>query len=74
MKLIMIIHKILSLLVSLLFNAENFYNLIKQESVPWKLFSSATLGRFDIYHSRKNKRHDKIFVGDLIFSRIATKN
>lgn len=37
------------------FNAKTFYNLIKQELVPNKLFSSATLGRFDIHYSRKNK-------------------
>ena len=37
------------------FNAKIFYNLIKQELVPNKLFSSATLGRFDIHYSRKNK-------------------
>jgi hypothetical protein len=43
-------------------NAKTFYNLIKQELVSWKLFSSATLSRFDLYFSRKNKRDDKISV------------
>ncbi len=43
-------------------NAKTFYSLIKQELVSWKLFSSATLGRFDLYFSRKNKREDKISV------------
>jgi len=44
------------------FNAKNFYILIKQKKVSWKLFSSATLGRFDIYYSRKNEINDKISV------------
>ena len=43
-------------------NAKNFYSLIQQKSVPWKLFSSATLGRFDIYYSRNHKQGDKISV------------
>ena len=42
------------------FNAENFYSLIKQELVSWKLFSSATLSRFDLYYSRNNQSKDKI--------------
>jgi len=41
-------------------NAKTFYSLIKQELVSWKLFSSATLSRFDLYFSRKNKRDDRI--------------
>ena len=43
-------------------NAKNFYSLIQQKLVPWKLFSSATLGRFDIYYSRNHKQGDKISV------------
>jgi len=46
------------------FNAKIFYNLIKQELVPNKLFSSAILGRLDIHYSRKNKISDKISVID----------
>jgi hypothetical protein len=48
------------------FNARNFYNLIKQELVSWELFSSATLSRFDIYYSRKNKSQDKISGKDFL--------
>jgi hypothetical protein len=46
------------------FNAKNFYNLIKQELVPNKLFTSAILGRLDINYSRKNKISDKTSVID----------
>ena len=53
-------------------NAKNFYSLIQQKLVPWKLFSSATLGRFDIYYSRNHKQGDKISVRD--FFEILTKN
>lgn len=45
-------------------NAKNFYSLIQQKLVSWKLFSSATLGRFDIYYSRNHKQGDKISVRD----------
>ena len=45
-------------------NAKNFYSLVKRELVSWKLFSSATLGRFDIYYSRNNKIKDKSSVHD----------
>ena len=41
-------------------NAKNFYRLIKQELVSWNLFSSATLGRFDLYYFRNNKSTEKI--------------
>lgn len=43
-------------------NAKIFYSLIQQKLVPWKLFSCATLGRFDIYYSRNHKQGDKISV------------
>lgn len=45
-------------------NAASFYYIITQQIVSWKLFSSATLGRFDIYYSRKNKIHDNSSVMD----------
>ena len=37
-------------------NAKIFYSLIKQKLIHWELFSSAILGQFDIYYSRKNTR------------------
>jgi hypothetical protein len=43
-------------------NAASFYNLVKNKLINCELFSSATLGRFDIYYSRKNKINDKISV------------
>jgi hypothetical protein len=36
-------------------NAEIFYTFIKQESVSWELFSSAILGRLDLYYYLENK-------------------
>ena len=45
-------------------NANRFYCLIKQKLVFWKLFSSATLGRFDLYYSRNHKQGDKTSVRD----------
>ena len=36
-------------------NGKFFYTLVQQKLVSWKLFSSATLGRFDINFSRKNR-------------------
>jgi hypothetical protein len=32
-------------------NAASFYNLVKNKSIDCEFFSSATLGRFDIYYS-----------------------
>ena len=45
-------------------NAQRFYSLVKEELVSWIFFSSATLGRFDIYYSRNHKQGDKISVRD----------
>jgi len=36
-------------------NGKFFYSLVQQKVVSWELFSSATLGRFDINFSRKNR-------------------
>jgi len=43
-------------------NGKIFYSLIKQELIHLKLFSSATLGRFDFYYSQNNKRDGKILI------------
>lgn len=47
-------------------NAKIFYNLIKQDLVSWKFFSSIILGQFDLYSYRTNKRDDKIPVPDFL--------
>ena len=47
-------------------NAKNFYSLIQQKLVPWKLFSSATLGRFDIYYRREDRKTDKTLPEDFL--------
>jgi hypothetical protein len=47
-------------------NAAFFYILIKQKLIYWELFSSATLGRFDLYYSRTKKIEDKISVRDFL--------
>lgn len=36
-------------------NATVFYNLAQQQLIDWTIFSSATLGRFDLYYFRKSK-------------------
>jgi hypothetical protein len=41
-------------------NGNHFYSLVQKKLIQWKLFSLATLGRFDIYYSRKNQSKDKI--------------
>lgn len=46
------------------FNAKNFDNLIKQKLVPNKLFFSASLDRFEIHYSRKNRIFNKISYRD----------
>ena len=45
-------------------NGKFFYSLVQQKLVSWELFSSATLGRFDINFSRKNRVFDKTSVED----------
>jgi len=45
-------------------NGRLFYRLIKQELVSWEFFSDATLSRFDINFSRKNRGSDKTAVED----------
>lgn len=45
-------------------NGKFFYTLVQQKLVSWELFSSATLGRFDINFSRKNREFDKTSVED----------
>jgi hypothetical protein len=43
-----------------------FRVLFKKKLVNWKIFSSTTLGRFDLYYSRNNKSRDKISVKDFL--------
>lgn len=45
-------------------NGRLLYSLIKQELVSWEFFSDATLSRFDINFSRKNRGSDKTTVED----------
>lgn len=47
-------------------SARYFFILIQQKLVPWQLFYSATLGRFDLYYSRKNKSQDNIYIEDFL--------
>jgi len=47
-------------------NATRFYSLVQKKLVNWKIFSSATLGRFDLYYSRNNKSTDKISGKDFL--------
>jgi hypothetical protein len=47
-------------------NATRFYNLVQKKLVNWKNFSSATLGRFDLYYYRNNKSTDKISSKDFL--------
>lgn len=47
-------------------NANRFYSLVQKKLVNWKIFYSATLGRFDLYYSRNNKSTDKISVKDFL--------
>ena len=43
-------------------NGKFFFSLLRQKLVSWELFSSATLGRFYINFSRKNRGFDKTSV------------
>lgn len=47
-------------------NGTQFYRLVQKKLIQWELFSSATLGRVDLYYSRKNKINDKIPVTDFL--------
>jgi len=42
------------------------YTLIKQRLINWELFSTATLGRLDLYYSRVNKKNEKIIIIDFL--------
>jgi hypothetical protein len=43
-------------------NAAVFYTLVQKKLIPWHLFSSGILSRFDLYFSRNHKSEDKISV------------
>ena len=43
-------------------NAAVFYTLVQKKLIPWHLFSSGILNRFDLYFSRNHKSEDKISV------------
>lgn len=47
-------------------NATGFYNLAQQQLIDWTIFSSSTLGRFDLYYSRNNKSTDRSSVEDFL--------
>jgi len=47
-------------------NATLFYSLVQKNLINWKIFSSATLGRFDLYYSRNNKSTDQISGKDFL--------
>lgn len=48
------------------FNARKFYSLIQNESFSWELLSDSTLGRLDLYYSRRNKKKDSITSDDFL--------
>ena len=45
-------------------NGRLFYSLVQKKLIDWDIFSDATLSRFDINFSRKNKGSDKTAVED----------
>jgi hypothetical protein len=47
-------------------NALFFYICIQKRLVPWKIFSSAILNRFDLCYSRNKKVKDKVSVEDFL--------
>jgi hypothetical protein len=48
-------------------SAAYFYTLIKRKLIDWKLFSSATLGRFDLNYLRENEARDRISTGQFLY-------
>ncbi|MEY2702450.1 MAG: hypothetical protein RLY43_1083, partial [Bacteroidota bacterium] len=47
-------------------NAAGFYSLVQKKLVNWEIFSSSTLGRFDLYFDRNYKTADKISVREFL--------
>jgi hypothetical protein len=47
-------------------NAFVFYAFVQKNLIDWTIFSSAVLGRFDLYYSRKNEREDKISTREFL--------
>lgn len=47
-------------------NANCFYSFVRKKLVNWKIFSSPTIGRCDLYYSRNNKSTDKISGKDFL--------
>ena len=47
-------------------NSAAFYSMAQKNLIDWSLFSSATLSRFDIFYSRKNKISDRVSVTNFL--------
>jgi hypothetical protein len=47
-------------------NAASFYSLVQKKLVHWEIFSSSTLGRFDLYFDRNYQTADKISVREFL--------
>jgi hypothetical protein len=45
-------------------NAKTFYSCAQKGFIDWTVFSSATLGRFDLYYLRNNKKEDKLSASE----------